>query len=223
MLTSSRFFISLQMSCNLTSPSGQKEKFMPSEKPKGPSKAGVVVAALSALLCVVLVLAPIPAWVGIVAVIIWLWLAAPAIMVMGGLEFFDPTGVDLGTGFVGFLWWAGLYWVTASHYGFLAWWLGAAVAVLTAIVIGKVARHWTGIVMFLLGLPLGWGILWLNWIALRLGSPMANPVIGRYGEATQFGFVLLTALLVLAITNLASCAYCGTKLESYENKPKPGN
>lgn len=198
---------------------------MSSEEPKGPSKAGVIVAALSVLLCVALVLDPVPAWFGIIAVILWLGWVAPTIMKAGGLVFFDPTDptdVDLGTGFIGFLWWAGLYWVTASHYTFWEWLLGATLAILTAIIIGKMARHWTALVMFLLGLLLGWGILWLNVFALNLEAPMGNPVMGAYSDSAMAGFVLLTALVTLAITKSASCAYWETKLDAYESKQRRG-
>lgn len=191
---------------------------MSDNEKSGPSWAGKIVAVVSILLCAVLVIVPIPAWIGILVMIIWLFIGCPAVMKTDELKFWGEEGVDVATGCIGLLWWVVLTWQMGTTYTTWPWLLGMVLAVFSAIIVGKIARHWMNFVVMLLGFLLGWVILWLNWLARLIDGPLATSTLAGQSGWGQFTFIILTALVVLSIATVASCSYYADKICNLERE-----
>jgi len=187
----------------------RKERAL-SSKTSGPSVVGKVVAVISVLLCMGLVVAPISLWISIPVLLLWLGWGADGVMMLGGLSFWEDGGVaEIGTVFFGCLWWVALTGVLRASYIPWGWTLGLLLAVLTAVVINKIARHWGATPIFLLSLLLGWGILWLNQLAIIWNAPLATEALTGYSSSGCFSLVLISALIMTFFAVLARYDYSG--------------
>lgn len=190
------------------------------DKPTGPSKAGKIVVVASAVVFALLTVTPFPAWVGIIAIAIWMFWSAPEIMKSEKRTFWVAE-VDFFTGIAGLFWWIALAGILQSTYGWLEYSLGLIMMIATAIIIGKMARHFLSVIMFGLGLLLGVGILGFNWVAIYWGGPLAIPSLNQLLSLNweySIYFALLTGLVVAAISEVARCQYLREESEELQKE-----
>lgn len=194
---------------------------MTKTKQKGsPSLAVVVITFISIAFAAVAVIWPCRdseglEVLGVVAMLyFWLFWLAPLLFKKMAPDKDLLCTTDIYTGF-----WGAFAWIAISHlfngviqfgggvglnYSPAGWWLGFFLAIFTSVIIGKMARHWGFLRMFVVGFLLGYGVIFLNTVAMDVGAPLASSFIPTLSIGW---FAVSTGLMVVFISAVAQTDY----------------